>query len=519
MLEHSRACLIILDGWAIGSKPEADAIRRARTPFIDGLWSSRPRCTLTTHGEAVGLPEGQMGNSEVGHLNIGAGRIVWQELARINKAIREGALERHTVLQETFRYAGVEGRRLHLIGLVSDGGVHSHIDHLKALCAAAHAAGVPQVYIHAFTDGRDCDPKSGEGFLRDVQDYLDRCGYSDRIRLASVVGRYYAMDRDKRWERIKVAYDLLVHGRGELVSDLIAAVRACYAKGITDEFLPALVRVDHTDQPATTLRPGDAVIAFNFRTDRLRELTTALTQRDMPEHGMHILPLHYVTMTRYDEQYQNVAVLFEKENLSETFGEVIARAGLTQLRIAETEKYPHVTFFFSGGREETFPGENRILIPSPKVATYDLKPEMSAYEVTDTALREIREKRPNFICLNYANADMVGHTGVFAAAVKAVETVDTCLSRLVPALEQEGYAVIVTADHGNADYMINDDGSPNTAHTKNPVPCILVSRQVGSSVELHSGGILADLAPTLLHLLGLTPPEAMSGRSLIVPPD
>lgn len=515
MLKHSRACLIILDGWALGAKPEADAIRQAHTPFMEHLWDTRPHGTLTTHGEAVGLPEGQMGNSEVGHLNIGAGRIVWQELARINKAIREGLFRTHPVLQEAFRMASTEGKRLHFIGLVSDGGVHSHINHLKALCDAAHEAGVPQAFIHAFTDGRDCDPKSGAGFLQDLLQHLEQHGYADRIRLASVVGRYYAMDRDKRWERIKVAYDLLVRGQGERVHDLVAAVRDCYAREVTDEFLPALLGLSTENQPIETIQPGDVVIAFNFRTDRLRELTTVLTQQNMPEWDMHTLPLHYVTMTRYDERYTGIPVLFEKENLEKTFGEVIANAGLTQLRIAETEKYPHVTFFFSGGREEPFTGETRILIPSPKVATYDLQPEMSAYLVTDAVLKDIAEKRPDFICLNYANTDMVGHTGVFAAAVKAAETVDECLSRLVPVLEENGYAVLITADHGNADYMVNDDGTPNTAHTKNPVPCILVSRQLqGTTVTLRNG-ILADLAPTLLQLLGLPQPPEMTGQTLI----
>ncbi len=516
MLTHSRACLLILDGWAIGNKPQVDAIRQAHTPFMDALWATRPHCTLTTHGEAVGLPEGQMGNSEVGHLNIGAGRIVWQELARINKAIREGVFQNHPVLRAAFQRATAEGKRLHFIGLVSDGGVHSHVGHLKALCDAAHAHSVPQAFIHAFTDGRDCDPKSGEGFLRDLEQYLKAQGYAPRIQLASVIGRYYAMDRDKRWERIQLAYNLLVHGQGQAVQDLVAAVRHCYERDITDEFLPALVHTDTAGKPLATLEAGDVVIAFNFRTDRLRELTTVLTQQDMPEYGMHTLPLHYVTMTRYDERYRGIEVLFEKENLDKTFGEIIASAGRTQLRIAETEKYPHVTFFFSGGREEPFSGENRILIPSPKVATYDLQPEMSAYAVTDAVLQEIREKRPDFICLNYANADMVGHTGVFAAAVKAAETVDECLSRLVPVLEENGYAIIITADHGNADYMVNDDGTPNTAHTKNPVPCILVSRQLSETdVRLREGGILADLAPTLLQLLGIDKPAQMSGQTLI----
>lgn len=520
MLTHTRACLLILDGWALGNKPEADAIRQAQTPFMDSLWRTYPHSTLTTHGEAVGLPEGQMGNSEVGHLNIGAGRIVWQELARINKAIREGVFRRHPVLQKAFQQAKATGKRLHFIGLVSDGGVHSHLGHLKALCDAAYAHGVPEIFIHAFTDGRDCDPKSGESFLRDLLQYLEQQGYTDRIHLASVVGRYYAMDRDKRWERIKTAYDLLVHGQGEKAQNLLAAVRACYARDVTDEFLPALVCTDAAGNPKATLQPGDVVVAFNFRTDRLRELTTVLTQQDMPEWDMHPLPLHYVTMTRYDERYRGIEVLFEKENLEKTLGEVLAGAGRTQLRIAETEKYPHVTFFFSGGREEPFPGENRILIPSPKVATYDLQPEMSAHPVTEAVLQEIREKRPDFICLNYANADMVGHTGVFSAAMKAAETVDTCLSRLVPVLEENGYAVLITADHGNADYMVNDDGTPNTAHTKNPVPCILISRQLaGTPVRLRDGGILADLAPTLLQLLGLEQPVEMTGRTLIASVD
>ena len=510
-LAHSRAFLLILDGWGLGPNPEVDAIKQADTPFMDGLMQKYPWSTLVTHGEDVGLPEGQMGNSEVGHLNIGAGRIVWQELARINKAVREGQLHKMQTLHSTFGYANATRTPVHILGLVSDGGVHSHINHLKALCDAALEQGSREVYIHAFTDGRDCDPKSGAGFIEDLEAYIK----GKPIKLASVIGRYYAMDRDKRWERVKLAYDLLVRGQGEAVSDFPAAIRKSYAAGVTDEFLKPMVRLRDDGTPLATIKTGDVVICFNFRTDRLRELTTVLSQDNMPAIDMHSMPLHYVTMTRYDETFRDIFVLFDKDDVEMTFGEVVADAGLNQLRIAETEKYPHVTFFFSGGREEPFEGERRILTPSPKVATYDLQPEMSAPELCAAVMQDIRDNKPDFICLNFANADMVGHTGVFAAAMKAAETVDHCLSQIIPLAEENGYACVLIADHGNSDYMVNDDGTPNTAHTKNPVPCILVSKYLKDTVKLRDGR-LCDVAPTLIELMGLDKPKQMTGKSLIV---
>ncbi len=504
-----RFLLVILDGWGKGPRPEADAIRQARTPVMDRLLEQYPNSELVTHGEAVGLPEGQMGNSEVGHMNLGAGRVVYQELVRINKAIENGELERNPVLQEAFRYARQNDKPLHLLGLVSDGGVHSHQDHLIALCRFAHRAGVPKIFIHAFMDGRDTDPKSGEGFLRYVMEATADTG----AQVASVVGRYFAMDRDKRWERIRKAYDLLVHGKGEPSQDLLATIRRRYEKGETDEFLEPIVRVNSQGKPLTTIQDGDAVLFFNFRTDRPRQLTTALTQTDLPDFGMHKLKLHYLTMTRYDDTFQGVHVLLESDDLSNTLGEVFSRQGFTQIRIAETEKYPHVTFFFNGGREEVFPGERRILIPSPKVPTYDLKPEMSAIEVTDAIIEAIETDPPNFICLNYANTDMVGHTGVFEAAVKAAETVDQCLGRLLEAAEKQGYEALILADHGNADCMLNEDGTPNTAHTMNPVPCIFVSPRARHYAIRD--GKLGDIAPTILALLDLPAPKEMTGEVLL----
>lgn len=506
-----KAFLLILDGWGLGPKPEADAIKQADTPFFDHLWEQYPHSTLVTFGEDVGLPEGQMGNSEVGHLNIGAGRVVWQELARINKAVRERELHGNKVLLDALDYAKSNGKAVHFMGLVSDGGVHSHIEHLKALCDIATENGNQQVFVHAFTDGRDCDPKSGAGFLEDLLQHIE----NQPVELATVIGRYYAMDRDKRWERVKLAYDLLVNGQGEPVTDIVGAVRKSYEAGVTDEFLkPMMLNQSPGPNPQALIRPGDAVICFNFRTDRCREITQVLTQEDMHEYNMHTLPLHYVTMTRYDDTYRNVHVMFEKDDVSMTMGEVLEKAGKTQVRIAETEKYPHVTFFFSGGREEPFRGERRIMCPSPKVATYDLQPEMSAFDIRDAIMADIRENTPDFICLNFANTDMVGHTGVFAAAMKAAETVDQCLSRIVPLALEHGYACLLIADHGNSDYMINDDGTPNTAHTKNPVPCILVSEGLTGNEKLRNGR-LADVAPTLLALMGVEKGKEMTGESLL----
>ena len=499
--------LIIMDGWGHGKVPAADAIANANAPFVKSLYDKYPNTELITCGEAVGLPEGQMGNSEVGHLNIGAGRIVYQELERINVAIKDGELERSPVLAAAFNAAKQEGKTLHFIGLVSDGGVHSHIKHLEELCTLAQKNKVPRVAVHAFTDGRDCDPKSGIGFIKDLQAHLHETGGM----LASVTGRFYAMDRDKRWERVKVAYDGMVHGTGVHATDAGTAIEQSYTDGITDEFIKPIILCDDAGAPLATIRDGDVVVCFNFRTDRCREITVALTQE--AEQDMHPLNLHYVTMTEYDKSFKNVAIIFDNKDLVNTLGEVLEANGKTQIRIAETEKYPHVTFFFSGGRETPFKGERRIMAPSPRdVATYDQKPEMSANELTEDILPEIKAQSADFICLNFANADMVGHTGIWSAVTKAVETVDKCVSRIVPAALENGYAVFLTADHGNADYMINEDGTPNTAHTLNPVPLFLISNDFHGSLK---PGKLGDIAPTILTYLGLPIPKEMTGNVLI----
>lgn len=501
--------LIIMDGWGHGKVQKADAIANANTPFVSGLYEKYPHSELITCGEAVGLPAGQMGNSEVGHLNIGAGRIVYQELERINVAIRNGSLKSNQTLNDLFDYCKANNKTLHFIGLVSDGGVHSHIDHLKALCDYAKEANVPEYAVHAFTDGRDTDPKSGLHFLQDLDKHLQHTNGT----LASITGRYYAMDRDKRWERVKIAYDAMVHGTGVLTADPLKEVAASYEADITDEFIKPIIKTDAEGKPAATIKDGDAVICFNFRTDRCREITVALTQQAFPEQGMAPLALHYVTMTEYDHTYKNVNVIFYNDNLTNTIGEVIAQNHLKQIRIAETEKYPHVTFFFSGGREEPFEGETRIMRASPKdVATYDLKPEMSAYDITDAILPEIEKQSADFICLNFANADMVGHTGVWEAAIKAVETVDKCVARIVPLALEKDYAVFLTADHGNSDYIVNDDGTPNTAHTLNPVPLFLISNDYKGVLD---SGKLGDLAPTMLRYMGIDIPKEMTGNILI----
>lgn len=500
--------LLIMDGWGHGKVREADAIANAHVPFVSSLYAKYPNTELITCGEAVGLPEGQMGNSEVGHLNLGAGRIVYQELQRINVAVREGELEQNNVLQAAFNYAKASGKTLHFIGLVSDGGVHSHTNHLKALLSLAQQYKVPQVAVHAFTDGRDTDPKSGYGYLNDLDQHIRQTGGV----LASVCGRYYAMDRDKRWDRVKLAYDLLVHGTGTHTQDALAAVKASYEAGVTDEFIKPVIICNAADQPLSVIREDDVVICFNFRTDRCREITQALTQQSFPEQNMAPLNLHYITMTEYDASYKNVGVIFHNDNLNNTIGEVLAANGKTQIRIAETEKYPHVTFFFSGGREVPFEGERRIMCPSPKdVPTYDLKPEMSAAEITNAIIPEIEAESADFICLNFANADMVGHTGVWEAAIKAAETVDQCVSRIVPAALKHGYAVFLTADHGNSDYLINSDGSPNTAHTLNPVPLFLISDDYKGVLK---PGKLGDVAPTILAYMGITIPVEMTGEVL-----
>ncbi|MDH3651416.1 MAG: 2,3-bisphosphoglycerate-independent phosphoglycerate mutase [Saprospiraceae bacterium] len=508
MKEQPKAALLILDGWGLGKTPNADAINLAHTPFVDNLYIKYSHSELITHGSKVGLPAGQMGNSEVGHLNIGAGRIVYQELARINKAAASGALATNPILLEAIKKAVKENTKVHLMGLLSDGGVHSHIGHLQTLVEALEDNGVKRCFIHAFLDGRDTDPQGGLGYVQSVNKFL-----ADKYtEIASVIGRYYSMDRDKRWERIKLAYDMLVKGTGTLVRSLTKAIEQSYQDGVTDEFLLPIVQEDEQGNPLSTIGDGDLLICFNFRTDRPRQISQVLTQSDLPEYDMHKLDLDYLTMTRYDDSFKNIQVLFEKEDIQMTIGEVVQNASLRQVRIAETEKYPHVTFFFSGGREHAFEGESRILIPSPKVATYDLKPEMSAFEITDAIIKDVVENGPHFICLNFANADMVGHTGVFAAAVKAVEAVDQCMSRLIPHLLDHDYQILVIADHGNSDYMINEDGSPNTAHTKNPVPCIFIS-DMNKQKPLQNGK-LADVAPTLLKMMDLAIPDKMAGNLL-----
>ena len=500
--------LVIMDGWGLGRIPAADAIAAANTPFVDSLYAHYPHSTLVTCGEAVGLPDGQMGNSEVGHLNLGAGRVVYQELQRINRAIADQSIFLNPVLLQSIEYAVANKKALHLMGLVSNGGVHSHIDHLKALVACCAQKGLKKVFVHAFTDGRDCDPKSGLGFLQELHQYLK----TQVGTIATVCGRYFAMDRDNRWERIKLAYDALVHGKGNYATNALEAVADSYSRGITDEFIVPTVMVNEAQQPIATIHEGDAVICFNFRTDRCREITQVLTQTDMPAFEMAKLSLHYTTLTEYDKTYRNVNVIFETDNLNNTLGEVIAAAGLSQIRIAETEKYPHVSFFFSGGREQPFTGEKRIMIPSPKVATYDLQPSMSAQEVTEAILPEIQKAEADFICLNYANTDMVGHTGIWKAAVEAAETVDRCVARLIPAALESGYTIFLTSDHGNADFLVNEDGSPNTAHTLNPVPLFIIGNNAPSSVR---AGKLGDVAPTLLHHMNLPIPAEMTGSILI----
>lgn len=502
-----KVILVIMDGWGLGKVKSADAIQNAKVPFVSSLYAKFPNSTLITCGEDVGLPEGQMGNSEVGHLNIGAGRIVYQELQRINVAIRDGSFAHNPKLLESINHAKNRNTTLHLLGLVSDGGVHSHINHLKAMLDTCKREGLSNVAIHVFTDGRDTDPKSGLQFTRELQDHAK----ATVGRIVTVSGRYFAMDRDKRWERVKLAYEAMVLGKGEHATDALTAIENAYQHNITDEFIKPTVISANGEAP-TLIKNGDTVIAFNFRTDRCREITQVLTQTDMPEFGMHKLDIHYTTMTEYDKTYHNVEVIFETDNLEKTLGEVLQENHKKQIRIAETEKYPHVTFFFNGGRELPFENEERIMIPSPKVATYDLQPEMSAFELTDAIVPQIENESADFICLNYANADMVGHTGVFAAAIKAAETVDACVNRLVTAALKHDYTVFLTADHGNADYMINDDGSPNTAHTLNLVPFFIIDNEWKGTIKT---GKLGDIAPTILTVMGLPIPRQMTGQVLI----
>ena len=499
--------LIILDGWGIGDHSKSDAVFNANTPFMDELLANRPNAKLKTCGEDVGLPNGQMGNSEVGHLNIGAGRIVYQELTRINKSIREGDFFTNPVLLAAMKNAKEKNVKLHLMGLVSKGGVHSSQEHIYALCKMAKDNDLEDVFIHAFTDGRDCDPKSGLEFIQELEVELKKT----TGKIATVIGRYFAMDRDNRWERIKRAYDLMVNGIGASFDSAAEGIKSSYEKGITDEFIDPIV-ITKNGSPLAKIENEDVVICFNFRTDRPREISTVLTQKDFHEYNMHRLNVHYVTMTNYDSTFENVNIVFEKDNLFNTLGEVLSKVDKTQVRIAETEKYPHVTFFFSGGREETFPLESRLMVNSPKVATYDLQPEMSAVEVRDTIVNCMKTAHPNFFCLNFANPDMVGHTGVYEAIIKAVETVDNCLKDVVTAGLELNYEFLIIADHGNADFVINADGSPNTAHSLNPVPVVLVSNEKNLSIK---DGILADVAPTILNRLGIASPMEMTGISLV----
>lgn len=510
-MSQKKVILVIMDGWGLGKVAHADAILNANVPFTKSLYSIYPNTTLITCGEAVGLPDGQMGNSEVGHLNLGAGRVVYQELQRINVAVRDGSFKKNETLLASIRFAKNNNKPLHLLGLVSNGGVHSHINHLKALINLCHTEGLKDVFIHAFTDGRDCDPKSGLSFITELQQHLN----SSVGKIATVSGRYFAMDRDKRWERVKLAYDALVNGIGEKATDAIQAVENSYALNITDEFIKPTVIINEGQEPLARINDDDVAICFNFRTDRCREISQVLTQTDFPEFKMKKLSLHYTTMAEYDQTYKNVHVIFESDNLTNTLGEILQQQGLKQLRIAETEKYPHVTFFFSGGREIPFEGEKRIMISSPKVATYDLQPEMSAYELTDALIPEIQNKSADFICLNYANTDMVGHTGVWSAAIKAAETVDKCVERVVTAGLENGYTIFLTADHGNSDYMINEDGSPNTAHTLNPVPLFIIDNSWNGTIKR---GKLGDIAPTILTVMGIEIPPEMTGDILISNP-
>ncbi|MCZ6521501.1 MAG: 2,3-bisphosphoglycerate-independent phosphoglycerate mutase [Bacteroidetes bacterium] len=505
---NKKVVLMILDGWGIATNPKVSAIDQANTEFVDSLYKKYPHSKLQASGMAVGLPDRQMGNSEVGHMNIGAGRVVYQDLVKVNKAVDENTLSQNGTLLEALKYAQDNHKSIHLIGLVSDGGVHSHIKHLKGICSIAHEHGIRDVFVHVFTDGRDCDPKSGLGFLKELQSHLDQT----TGQIASITGRYYAMDRDKRWSRVKLAYDAMVHGEGKATTNIFKSVEESYAEDVTDEFIKPIIHLKGNGTPLATIREGDVVMCFNFRTDRGRQITMALSQQDFPQENMHKMDLYYITMTNYDRTFENVHVIFGKDNLENTLGEVLSKHGKRQLRIAETEKYPHVTFFFSGGRESLFEGEDRILCPSPKVATYDLQPEMSADDIREKIITVLKKQEIDFVCLNFANPDMVGHTGIFEAAVKACETVDACTRDVVTAGLENGYTFIIIADHGNSDIMINEDGSPNTAHTTNLVPCILVDESYQKPIR---DGKLGDLAPTILTLMGLPIPDEMTGKILI----
>jgi 2,3-bisphosphoglycerate-independent phosphoglycerate mutase len=504
---NKKVILMILDGWGKSPDPKVSAIDNANIPFINSLYKNYLSAQLRTDGLNVGLPDGQMGNSEVGHMNLGAGRIVYQDLAKINLAVQNNTLKEEKVLIDAFQYAKDKNVNVHFLGLLSDGGVHSHTSHLRSLIDASEEFGLQKVFVHAFTDGRDVDPKSGTLYLEDLWNYI----YKKNTKIASVIGRYYAMDRDKRWERVKLAYDLLVHGTGKKSKDTVLSLLDSYKHNITDEFIEPLIMIDENNEPLAKIQENDVVIFFNFRTDRGRELTEALSQKDFLEQNMQKLNLYYVTLTNYDETYQNVKVIYNKDNITETLGEVLEKAGKKQIRIAETEKYPHVTFFFSGGRELPFEGENRILKNSPKVATYDLQPEMSAFELTEALIPELEKGEVNFVCLNFANGDMVGHTGIMSAAIQACEAVDQCVEKVITTALANNYTTIVIADHGNCETMINPDGSPNTAHTTNPVPIILVDKELKT---IHDG-VLGDIAPTILDLMGIEKPDVMTRNSLL----
>ncbi len=504
---NKKVILMILDGWGITQEPEVSAVFNANTSYIDSLYKLYPNASLRTDGEHVGLPEGQMGNSEVGHMNLGAGRIVYQNLVRINMAVKNNTLGKEKVLLDALSYAKSSGKNIHLLGLLSNGGIHSHINHLKGLLDVAAENNANNVYLHAFTDGRDCDPKSGAYFIKTIQEHMRRT----TGELASVTGRYYTMDRDKRWERVKIAYDALVHGIGVKSKNALDSINESYANNITDEFINPIILTDDNGEPKSRIKDDDVVIFFNYRTDRGRELTEVLTQKDFPEFDMKTLSLHYNTMTNYDESFKNIQVIYNSDNLQETIGEVLENAGKKQIRIAETEKYPHVTFFFSGGREQEFEGEKRLLCPSPKVATYDLQPEMSAFEIRDAIIPELSKKEVDFVCLNFANGDMVGHTGVMEAAIKACEAVDTCVKDVVASALEYDYTTIIIADHGNCETMMNPDGTPHTAHTTNPVPIILVDPEIKNIKD----GVLGDIAPTILELMGVEKSPLMTRHSLV----
>ena len=502
-----KVLLMILDGWGIGNGTKSDVISTLKPAYITAMTEKYPHAQLRTDGENVGLPNGQMGNSEVGHLNIGAGRVVYQDLVKINRACADNSIFQNEEIVKAFEYAKANGVNVHFMGLTSDGGVHSSIEHLYKLAEISKHYGIENTYVHCFMDGRDTDPKSGKGFIADVEANLAK----STGKIASIVGRYYAMDRDKRWERVKVAYDLLVNGVGDAATDMVEAMQRSYDEGITDEFVKPIVRIDENGEVIGRIKPNDLVIFFNYRNDRAKEITIVLTQQDMPEEGMHTLPLYYCCMTPYDAKFEGLHILFDKENVRNTIGEYVSSLGLSQLRIAETEKYAHVTFFLNGGRETEFENESRILVASPKVATYDLQPEMSAYEVKDKLVVALGEQKFDFICLNFANGDMVGHTGIYEAIEKAVKAVDECVADVVEAAKANGYEVVMIADHGNADNAVNEDGTPNTAHSLNPVPIVVVSDRVKSVKD----GILADVAPTVLKLMGLEQPKEMTGEALV----